>query len=75
MFVWAMSQKQTFEQLKQWLCLTPIFNLPFLQQPFEIKTDASYYVVGPILSQHFHIVAYYSETLLDAVHKYPTYEK
>jgi hypothetical protein len=42
--------------------------------PFEIETDASYYVVGVILTQHNHPVAYHSETLLDVVCKYPTYK-
>jgi hypothetical protein len=46
-----------------------------LQQPFEIETDASDYAVGAILTQHGHSRAYHSETLLDTVQKYPTYEK
>jgi hypothetical protein len=46
-----------------------------LQQPFEIETDASDYVVGAVLTQHGHLVAYHSETLSDTVWKYPTYDK
>jgi hypothetical protein len=49
--------------------------LPDLQQPFEIETDASDYVVGAVLTQHGHPVAYHSETLSDTVRKYPTYDK
>ena len=46
-----------------------------LQQPFEIKTNASDYAIGVVLTQHGHPVAYHSETLSDTVRKYPTYEK
>jgi hypothetical protein len=74
-FFWSPTQQQTFEELKQRLCSTPILTLPDLQQPFEIGTDASDYVVGTVLTQHGHPVAYHSETLSDTVRKYPTYDK
>jgi hypothetical protein len=74
-FVWGRSQQQAFDYLKQRLCSTPIFSLPDLQQPFEIETDASNYVVGIILTQYDHPVAYHSETLSNVVCKYPTYNK
>jgi hypothetical protein len=74
-FVWGLSQQQVLDDLKQRLCLAPMLSLPDLQHPFEIETDASDYVVGTILTQHDHPVAYHSETLLDVVHKYPTYDK
>ena len=57
------------------LCLFPVLTLPYLQQPFEIETDASDYIFGVVLTQHVHPVAYNSETLLDTIHKYPTYDK
>lgn len=46
-----------------------------LQQPFEVEIDASDYAIGAVLTQHGHPVAYHSETLLDTVQKYPTYDK
>jgi hypothetical protein len=52
-----------------------MLSLPDLQQPFEIETDASDYVVGVVLTQHGHPMAYHSETLSYTIHKYPTYEK
>jgi hypothetical protein len=52
-----------------------MLSLPNLQQPFEIETDASDYVVGVVLTQHGHPVAYHSETLSDTICKYPTYDK
>ena len=62
-------------ELKHRLCSTPILSLPDLQQPFEIETYALDYAVGTVLTQHGHPVAYHSETLSDAIHKYPTYDK
>ena len=49
--------------------------LPDLQQPFEIDTDVSDYDVGVILTRYGHPMAYHSETLLDVICKYPTYDK
>jgi hypothetical protein len=74
-FVWVLSQQKEFDDLKQHLCSTPVLSLPDLHHPFEIETDASDYVVGLVLTQHSHPVAYHSEKLSDVVHKYPTYEK
>jgi hypothetical protein len=39
-----------FDDLKQRLCSAPILSLPNLQHPFEIKTDASNYAVGTVLT-------------------------
>jgi hypothetical protein len=74
-FAWGQSQQQAFDDLKQFLCSSLVLSLPDLQQPFEIKTYASDYVVGVVLTQHDHPVAYHSETLSYAVHKYPNYDK
>jgi hypothetical protein len=74
-FLWGLSQQQVFDDLKQRLCSAPVLSLPDLQKSFEIEIDASDYVVGAILTQHNHPMAYNSETLSDVVHKYPTYEK
>jgi hypothetical protein len=70
--VWGLSQQKAFDNLKQRLCSTPILSLPGLQQPFEIDTDALDYVLGVVITQHSHPVAYHSEMLSDVVHKYST---
>ena len=62
-------------ELKHCLCSSPILSLPDLQLPFKIETDASDYVVSIVLTQHGHPAAYHSETLSNAIHKYPTYDK
>ena len=68
-------QQQEFDDLKHRLCSAPVLSLPYLQQLFEIETDASDYVVGVILTQHGHPVAYHSETLSNTFLEYPTYDK
>jgi hypothetical protein len=74
-FAWGWSKQQAFDDLKECLCSAPILSLPNLQQPFEIKTNSLEYVVGIVLTQHDHPMAYHSETLSNVVRKYPTYDK
>ena len=74
-FMWGLSQQQAFDGLKKRLCSSLVLSLSDLQHPFEIETDASDYVVGIILTQHGHPMAYHSETLSYVVCKYPTYDK
>ena len=72
-FFWSESQQKEFTELKDRLCSAPVPVLPYLQQPFEVETDASDYVIGAVLTQH--PMAYHSETLLDTVRKNPPYDK
>jgi hypothetical protein len=74
-FVWGWSQQKVFDDLKQRLCSALVLSLPDLQHPFEIETDSFDYVVGIVLTQHSHPVAYHSETLSDTFLKYLTYDK
>jgi hypothetical protein len=48
-FVWGWSQQQALDDLKQFLCSSPILSLLDLQNPFEIEKDASDYDMGAIL--------------------------
>jgi hypothetical protein len=74
-FAWGKEQHRAFDDLKHHLCSASVLSLLNLQQLFEIEIDASDYVVGIVLTQHGHPVAYHSETLLDTIQKYPTYDK
>jgi hypothetical protein len=74
-FAWGKEQQQSFDDLKHRLCSAPVLSLLDLQQLFKIENDASDYVVGVFLTQHDHPVGYHSETLLDTIWKYPTYDK
>eukprot|EP00253_Pinus_taeda_P020052 PITA_20052 len=74
-FFWSESQQKAFIELKDFLYTALVLVLPYLQQPFEVETDASDYAIRAVLTQHKHPVAYHNETLLDKVQKYPTYDK
>jgi hypothetical protein len=74
-FVWVESLQKAFEELKHRLRLASVLSLPNLQHPFKMETNASDYVVGIVLTQHGHPMAYHSETLSNAVRKYTTYDK
>jgi hypothetical protein len=74
-FMWGLSQKKEFDDLNQCLCSSLVLSLPDLQQTFEIETYASNNVVGPVLTQHRHLVASHSETLSYVIHNYPNYDK
>ena len=56
-FMWGKEQGQEFDDLKHHLCSALVLSLPDMQQPFEIETDASDYVVGIVLTQHGNHVA------------------
>jgi hypothetical protein len=74
-FVWSQSQQKAFNYLMQRLCSSPVLSLPELKQPFKIEADALYYVLGTVLTQHGHLVAYHNEMLSNTIRKYPTYDK
>jgi hypothetical protein len=74
-FVWGKEQQGAFEDLKHCFFSTPVLSFLDLQQPFEIENDAFDYVVGTVLTQDRHLVAYHSETISDIVQKHPTYDK
>eukprot|EP00253_Pinus_taeda_P025497 PITA_25497 len=66
-FFWYESQQKAFIELKDRLCSALVLTLPNLQEPFEVKTEASDYAIGAVLAQHGNLVAYHSETLSDTV--------
>eukprot|EP00253_Pinus_taeda_P036455 PITA_36455 len=66
-FFWSETEQRAFSKLKNYLYSAPVLTLPYLQQPFEIETDASDYAIGAILTQHGNPMAYHSETLSETV--------
>jgi hypothetical protein len=49
-FMWGKEQQIAFDDLKHYLCSTPVLSFPDLQQSFKIETNAFDYVVGAILT-------------------------
>jgi hypothetical protein len=74
-FHWIVEAERSFNLLKQKITEQPILVLPDFQKTFQVKCDASGYVVGGVLSQDDMPVSYYSEKLDDAKLKYSTYDK
>jgi hypothetical protein len=74
-FMWGKEKQRAFDDMTHHLSSTSILSFLNMKQPFDIENNAYDYVVGPVLTQHSHLVAQHSETLLDTVHKYPNYDK
>jgi hypothetical protein len=74
-FQWTAEAERSFNLLKQKITEQPVLVLPDFQKTFQVKCDASGYVVGGVLSQDDRPVAYFSEKLDDAKLKYSTYDK
>ena len=64
-----------FVHLKEALCSAVVLHFPYLSQTFEIESDASQYVIGVMLKQGGHPIAYHSETLSKDKRNYSTYDK
>ncbi|KAB5512461.1 hypothetical protein DKX38_029489 [Salix brachista] len=74
-FHWSAEETTTFNQLKQALVSPPILRLPDFTQAFIIESDACGVVIGAILIQEDHPVAFYSEALKGSALNLSTYEK
>ncbi|KAD4585723.1 hypothetical protein E3N88_23324 [Mikania micrantha] len=60
-FKWTEEATLAFESLKHILMTAPVLRLPNFAQPFIVECDASSAVVGAILIQDNHPVAYFSK--------------
>ena len=49
--------------------------LPDFNKPFQVRCDASGRVIGTVLRQDDRPIAYFSEKLNDAKHKYSSYDQ
>ena len=62
-FHWGPEQQAAFETLRQRLCKAPILALPKGMKDFVVYCDASISVLGAVLMQRGHVIAYASRQL------------
>ena len=78
-YVWEEAQQQAFQEMKNWLTLSPVLRLPDLLKPFLVQTDASKLGTGAVLLQKddagvSHPCAYLSQALVGAEQNYQVYD-
>jgi 5-bromo-4-chloroindolyl phosphate hydrolysis protein len=74
-FHWTKEVEKSFNLLKRKITEQPILVLPDFQKTFQVKCDASGFVVGVVLSQEDMPIAYFREKLNEAKEKCSTYDK
>ncbi|WVY90886.1 hypothetical protein V8G54_036400 [Vigna mungo] len=72
-FHWTEKATAAFEQLKLAMTFAPILAIPNFKEPFVLETDASGMVVGVVLSQNQHPIAYFSKKMSHRMQKQSAY--
>ena len=74
-FEWGPEQMQAFQDLKTKLMQKPVLQMPDMQLPFHVTTDACEFAMGAVLEQDFgnglQPVAFFSKKLNSAQRNYP----
>lgn len=74
-FIWTAKATEAFEQLKIVLTSAPVLVFPDFQIPFVVETDACEVVIGAVLIQQEHPLAYFSQKLSKLRRQASTYSK
>jgi RNase H-like domain found in reverse transcriptase len=48
---WKSAQTEAFDEIKCWMCNTPVLSLPNNNGKFQVEADSSDFATGAILSQ------------------------
>lgn len=72
-FTWSHEAASTFSQLKVVMASTPDLRLLNFNEPFQIDTEASAIVVGAVLSQRCHPLAYFNKKMSPKMQVTPAY--
>ena len=78
-FEWTEECQRAFDDLKKQFTEEPVLMMPDQTQPFEIKTDASKYAIGAVLTQldsngDRHPISFISKTFSPAERNYEIYD-
>ena len=78
-FEWTKAQQDAFNELKKQFTEEPVLMMPDHTKPFQIKTDASKYAMGAVLTQldengDRHPVSFISKTFSPAERNYKIYD-
>ena len=74
-FKWGPAQSKAFALCKKIVSKEVILAYPDFTKPFVIRTDASHYQLGGVISQDGKPIAFYSRKLNDAQTHYTTTER
>ena len=78
-FVWTADAQAAFVTLKQKMVTGPVLQMPDLQKPFRVHTDACLFAAGATLSQKhgtdWKPVAYFSKKFIPAQRNYDTRDR
>jgi hypothetical protein len=74
-FHWTEEVEKSFNLLKKKITEQPILVLPDFGKTFQVRCDASGFVIGAVLSHDDRSIAYFSEKMNEAKIKYSTYDK
>jgi len=74
-FEWNPEAAIAFQKLKAALMTAPVLALPDFEKPFEVEADASSYVIGAVLQQQGHTIAFISKKLGPKWQQLSVYEK
>ena len=74
-FKWTVAIEKGFKLLKEKINEKLVLALPDFSKLFFVRCDASGHAIGGVLIQDDKLVAYFSDKLNEAKHKYSTYDK
>eukprot|EP00253_Pinus_taeda_P015473 PITA_15473 len=74
-FSWSDTAQRAFDRLKEVMSSCPVFALPDFLQPFVLECDASREVIGAVLMQGGHPIAFESRKFLPHERLYSIYDK
>ncbi|GJR94317.1 putative reverse transcriptase domain-containing protein [Tanacetum coccineum] len=73
-YEWGVEQEETFQTLKDNLCIAPILSLPYGVEDFVVYCDASNQGLGCVLMQRGKVIAYASGQLKIYEKNYTTHD-